>query len=260
MRAAEPLQPDLRPEWERIERLAACLEALRRGETVAETRLGDFERICAEVRAVREAGGWADLVPLLSPKAAAEIGHHDLDILACVLAPEAVGRLAWTYQRLQPGITEPYPTRALLHDLLMLDTDEDQAFFARLCPTSPLFAGRLIMVEGEGPMQILRPSAALIERVLRRAARFGPPPGATTVPGGSTGMIWSCRRCRAGSCRSSCSGSATASGSAANGAAACRAGRSPCSPAPRAPARRSPRRSSPRTSAGRSTASISATW
>ena len=96
------------------------------------------------------------------------------------LRPQAAPRIAWQYQRLQPGVAEPYPTLALLQELLLLENLECVELFDALRAGGPLVQQRLVAIEGEGPFRLVMPGPGAAERLLGRSSRHGPPPG--TVP------------------------------------------------------------------------------
>mgnify|MGYP000341583877 CR=1 FL=1 len=56
--------------------------------------------------------------------APAGLSALDYDVLACVVAPEAEPKLGWLFQSLQAGAPTPYPTLALLHELLARHTGQ----------------------------------------------------------------------------------------------------------------------------------------
>ena len=105
----------------------------------------------------------------------------ELDILACVLAPEAEPRLGWLFQNLQPGVPQPYPTPALLQELLAIGPDEAAPFYAALAPSAMLRRGNLLDLEGNDPYQPLRPAPGVTARLLGRPQLCAEVPGATLV-------------------------------------------------------------------------------
>ena len=105
----------------------------------------------------------------------------EMDILVCALTPEAQPRLAWLYQALQPGITSPYPTLALIQALFALEGDEVGAMWRALGPDQPLQHRRLIEVEGEGPFRLIRPGRGVVQRLFGMGIERDTPPGAVLV-------------------------------------------------------------------------------
>src|SRR4051812_17757259 len=103
----------LEAEWQRVDLLAACLAACRRGTAASEgerARLIDLDR---QVAALRSGPSWSTIVKRygLSPL--------DQDILSCSVAPEVEPQIGWVFQELQPGVGSQYPTPALLRELLL---------------------------------------------------------------------------------------------------------------------------------------------
>ena len=115
---------DLSVEWDRVDLLAERLELLRQGKPLPQEGMARLAELQNQTELLRQGGGWSGL-------AAEGLSGMECDILAAAVAPQAAPRVAWAYQRLQPGITEPYPTIALLQDLLVLENCEcDQLFHA----------------------------------------------------------------------------------------------------------------------------------
>ena len=96
----------LQPEWRRLELLGLCLGETRCGRPVEASLQAQLHEAQAEVERGRARSPWCEL-------AGAGLGSLDQDILACTAAPEAMPRLGWTFQELQPGLGSPYPTPAL---------------------------------------------------------------------------------------------------------------------------------------------------
>ena len=133
-------------------------------------RLAELQNLTGLLRA---SGGWGGL-------ASDGLNGVERDILAAAIAPQAAPRIAWQYQRLQPGVAEPYPTLALLQELLLLENLECVELFDALRAGGPLVQQRLVAIEGEGPFRLVMPGPGAAERLLGRSSRHGPPPG--TVP------------------------------------------------------------------------------
>ncbi|MEM8587634.1 MAG: ATP-binding protein [Pseudomonadota bacterium] len=164
---------DLSVEWDRIALLADRLELLRQGKPLSDEAMARLADLQKRTEILRTAGGWAGL-------ATDGLDGIERDILAAALASQAAPKIAWQYQRLQPGQAEPYPTLALLQDLLLLENAECDALFHALRAGGPLVQRRLIAIEGEGPFRIAMPGPGTAEKLFGRANRHGPPPG--TVP------------------------------------------------------------------------------
>ena len=103
------------------------------------------------------------------------------DALVAVVAPEFEPRIGWAYQQLQGGGREPWPSRALIHELLALDADQGEALRHALAPTAPLVRQRLLQGAEDG-WQPLMPDAALLARLGGHHRPLPTPPGAEPVP------------------------------------------------------------------------------
>jgi hypothetical protein len=162
-------------EWERIGLLAQILATSRQGRQASP---GELERLRALQRQVedgrRQQGGWTAVAP-------AGLSPLEFDVLACVVAPEAEPRLGWLFQTLQAGVATPYPTPALLQELLAMAPEETPLLYGALTEVSPLRIGGLIEVEGGDPFQPVRPAPGVTARLLGRPAVTGDLPGAVLV-------------------------------------------------------------------------------
>jgi len=158
----------LRPEWQRLDLLGACLGRSRRGESLNELE-ADLRAAQAAVEHLRVGPPWTELA------AAAGLDAFDQDILACAAAPEAEPRIGWLFQDLQPGLGSPYPTPALIHEILFLGDGEAPALQARLQPRGALRRAGLID-HGGGLYQPIMPTAKSRELLLGgRPSDFSPP-------------------------------------------------------------------------------------
>jgi len=174
--AARAMEEDsFAPEWERIGLLAQILAGSRQGREASQ---GELERLRTLQRQVdtsrRQEGGWSVVAP-------AGLSAVELDVLACVVAPEAEPRLGWLFQTLQAGAPTPYPTPALLQELLAMAPEETPLLYGALTEASPLRICGLIEVEGGDPFQPVRPVAGVTARLLGRPAITGDLPGAVLV-------------------------------------------------------------------------------
>jgi len=166
----------LSPEWQRIELLTACLSAQRRGEPIDEALQQRLRDAHARVVGVRQESKWRALAE------GAGLSALDQDILACVAGPDAEPRIGWVYQELQPGVGSPYPTAALVRELLFLEQDEAPAFHARLADAAPLRRCGLLDPVAE-LYQPLRVTARTRSALLGwPALPPAPPPGAVELP------------------------------------------------------------------------------
>ncbi len=159
-------------ELERVDLLAECVSAFRSGSETPPEHRAALDRANRRVSSGRQHRPWSALVE-----------HHgllslDLDILSCCLAPEAAPRLGWTFQALQPGISSPFPTPALLRELLFLNGEETRTFYDRLAPSAPLFReGLLEPATSAQTFSPLRPTSAA------RSIVFSHAPAALQLPG-----------------------------------------------------------------------------
>ncbi|BBO89466.1 ATP-binding protein [Desulfosarcina ovata] len=165
----------LTPEWERVELLGHLLAASRRGRPAPADLLDRLRTLQGRLEQDRRHGrGLCGAVP--SP-----LSDLELDVLACVMAPEAEPRLGWLFQTLQPGTPQPYPSVALLQELLDIDAGAAGDLYAALAESSPLRRFGLVDVDGADPFQPLRPASGLTARLLGRPPVNGNLPGAVPV-------------------------------------------------------------------------------
>ena len=175
---SEPLVSDdplRRAEWERLELLAHLLSLGRRGESPGPEMLERLQTLQSEVDRQRKEGAGplaADLASHLTPL--------EYDVLVAIAAPEAEPRLGWVFQNLQGG-TNPYPTPALLQQLLALDAESSSHLYAALGDDSALRRYRLIRSEGDGAYDALKPEDGVVARLLGRPGADPAPPGSTRV-------------------------------------------------------------------------------
>jgi hypothetical protein len=169
-------------EWARVANLVALAEATRAGVALPETFADAFDATNRAVAEARAAGAWFGLTALAPRTLLDRFVQLDLDILSLALAPEARPALAPRLQSLQPQVGEPWPSLAILQELLMLEGGgEVGSLYDRLDPSSPLAAAGLVRVSGHGPYQVVRPAPAVGRALLGRATDLSPPPGAHLV-------------------------------------------------------------------------------
>ncbi len=167
----------LETEWERVIVLAQCLQRARQNQDVPEDLLKQLERLQQQVAETRHPNGpWGALH-------VDQLNTLELDILACAVAPEAEPRVGWLFQDLQPGAPQPYPTPALLQDLLALRNDAAGELHAALSEDAVLRGEHLIRIEDEGVYQPIRPASGITSRLLGRPAAVNAPRGALRVRG-----------------------------------------------------------------------------
>jgi hypothetical protein len=145
----------LAPEWERLQLLAYCVAANRNGAELAAADLNRLRELQAAVDHLRSPGGvWEQL-----------LGEHlsavECDVLAAVVGPEFEPRLGWTYQNLQGGQKEPWPSRALVHELLALEPHQGESLRSALAPSGTLRRARLIASARDEAWQPLQPEKRL---------------------------------------------------------------------------------------------------
>ncbi len=169
------VEETLAVEWQRVELLAQLLGAARQGREVTPGAVEELRALQARVEAARANG-----TPL---GAAAPEGLSPLecDVLVCAVAAEAEPRLGWMFQALQPGTPQPYPTPALLQELLALDAESARHLYATLAEGAPLRRHDLVRLEDEGPYQPIRPGPGVTARLLGRPEAVVAPVGSTRV-------------------------------------------------------------------------------
>ncbi|MCB1742772.1 MAG: ATP-binding protein [Gammaproteobacteria bacterium] len=173
--AIETLRADgLAPEWQRVDVLCHCLAASRRGQEIEPQLIERLQSLQTEVRQLRRGGAWAGLD-------APALDSADLDVLACILAPEFEPRVGWMYLDLQPGIAQPYPCPALIQELLALEPHGAQQMHLTLAVDGTLRQRRLIQATSEGPYAPVKPLPGVSARLMGRCIEQTPPPGAVRV-------------------------------------------------------------------------------
>jgi hypothetical protein len=167
------------PEWERLLLLAYFLARNRQGQSIDDDDLDRLRHLKTEVDALRAPRGvWEQALGRLP-------SHAECDVLAAVAAPDLEPRLGWAYQQLQQpahGGAVPFPSRALLQELLALDSGQAQPLRAALAPDGWLRRERLVRLEGDGAYQPLLAEPALLARLSGRGWVAAPPPGADCLP------------------------------------------------------------------------------
>jgi len=172
---AETAIVDVTAEWQRIELLGHLLAEARQGRESAEEQLAELRRLQAAVEAARADGG------PMRHLGDGSLSPLEYDVVACAVAPEAEPRLGWLFQNLQPGAPQPYPTPALIQELLALDAGTARDLYAVLAEDAPLRRHQLIELEGEGPYQAIHPGPGVTARLLGRRPEVVTPPGAIRV-------------------------------------------------------------------------------
>lgn len=162
-------------EWERIELLGHLLAESRQGRTATAGLLERLQKLQWQVAKNRsEKQGLCEMLNVpLEPL--------ELDVLACCLAPEAEPRLGWLFQTLQPGAPQPYPSPALLQELLVIGSEESSDLYAVLAESASLRKFGLIDLDETDPFHPVRPVPGLTARLLGRPPVNASLPGATLV-------------------------------------------------------------------------------
>jgi hypothetical protein len=168
-------------EWERIGLLARILADSRQGRPASAETLDQLRSLQHKVEVFRwQQEGWQAVAP-------AGLTAMEFDVLACVVAPEAEPRLGWLFQSLQSGVSGPYPTPALLQEILAIDPAETSLLYGSLTEAASLRRSGLIEVEGDTPFQPLRPAPGVTARLFDRPRIAADLPGAVLV---STRACW----------------------------------------------------------------------
>lgn len=166
----------LQPEWERVGLLANCVNFLRRGHELPEELRDSLEASQLAVTTLRSEGEWHNW------SATHQLDEIDQDILTVTLAPDAEPTLGWMFQELQGGSSTPYPSMALVRELLALDEVENATLHQRLAPGAPLLRNGLIEITGGwAPFEPLRPTDRARGLLLGWGARPVAPPGAVEL-------------------------------------------------------------------------------
>ena len=162
----------MQAEWQRIELMAACAADCRRGQEPAEEMHQQLRLLNQQVQQLRQGSQWVELI------ASHDLSPLDQDILCCALAPEAEPQIGWLFQELQSGISSPYPTAALLQEILFLDDNDAGQLRQRLAEDAPLIRSGLIeRGAAAGSYLPLRPTAMAQQQL------FGWSAAAVTLPG-----------------------------------------------------------------------------
>jgi len=172
---SSPCPDELEAEWDRVELLAECLLNSRQGREIEPAALDQLRALQDGILAARRPGGpWSRLTET-------PLSTLELDALAFAIAPEARPRLGWLLQTLQPGLP-PYPTLALLQDLLALEGGaEVSALYGCLAEDAPLRRELLVRIESGDPMKPIRPGYGVAARLMAWPESGEAPPGTTRV-------------------------------------------------------------------------------
>lgn len=151
----------LTDELSRIAMLVGITARHRDGKQARTDQNRDLQTIATRVIELRQAGFWTDLLEMEEPPEPLAC-----DAMAVALYPMVWPSKALALATLQPGIADPIPTQALLHELLMVSPEEECILHRVLSPASSLLAQNWLQVEGSGPARLIRPGPRLIRQVL----------------------------------------------------------------------------------------------
>ncbi len=162
-------------EWERIELLGYLLAESRQGRTATASLLERLQKLQWQV--AKNRSDKQGLCGMLN----VPLEPLELDVLACCLAPEAEPRVGWLFQTLQPGAPQPYPSPALLQELLEIGSEESSDLYAVLAESASLRRFGLIDLDETDLFHPVRPVPGLTARLLGRPPVNASLPGATLV-------------------------------------------------------------------------------
>jgi len=158
-------------EWQRLEALGRCLLDTRYGRDPDSGTLEHLQNLQSQVCTLRD-GAFSPWRRLLRPQAPALA----MDLLACVVGPQAHPPLAWIYRDLNGG-QHHHASAVLIHALLALDVDENETLHGLIWS---LASGpdRLLNVSEEDVTAAIRAEPGTLSRLLQR-------PEVTSIPGAS---------------------------------------------------------------------------
>jgi len=168
-------QASLKAEWERIEWLAWLALCSRRGQEAGEKDTARLRELQARVSTIRQTDrvwgsmGFPDLAEL------------EMDVIACVVAPEMEPRVASMYRELQPSSSSPYPTASLIQEMLALDADWLAPLYEVLGRHGALHRYKMLRSRDTGHFEAILPADGLAMRLSGGDSTSPPPPGATLV-------------------------------------------------------------------------------
>ena len=167
---------DLDAEWNRVELMARQVADRRINRSPEPGVVASLANLGRDVMQLRSTDAAWNRV------ANGDLTWLDHDVLACVIAPEVEPRIRWLYQELQGGTPQPYPTRALLQELLGIAPAELRELAAVWSDEAALLQLGLIECDGVGPFSVIRPARGVTARLLGMPPPSDTPPGTTRVP------------------------------------------------------------------------------
>jgi hypothetical protein len=175
MTATHALRAHLDVEWQRLDTLGRLALASRERREPTTELLAELRAAHDEITALRDHGS------VLHRVTTEPLSQLEQDVIVSSVAAEAEPRLAWMFRSLQLGALQPYPTPALLLELLGLDGLRAGELYATLAPEARLRRSGLIDAEGEGPFEALRPGRGVTATLLGHPPPDPAPPGTTRV-------------------------------------------------------------------------------
>jgi len=161
-------------EWERIQLLCYHLIRSRSGLQMESIEMERLQQLQDQVLALRKDGGVWHVLGI-------KLSGFEMDVLVCIVASEFESKIGWMYQELQPGIAKPYPTPALIQEILALSPDALGCLYQALERGSSLYLQRLIKTKHISHYTPLEPEAGLAQRLMGMPSAEISPPGATRV-------------------------------------------------------------------------------
>ncbi|MDH5572941.1 MAG: AAA family ATPase [Gammaproteobacteria bacterium] len=162
-------------ECKRLITLGRCVESMRNGKDIYEEYLGELKDLQQKVQAYRANSHTWNFARKLNQNA---VGF---DLIACIIAPELDARIGLLYQYLQPGQPSPYPSLAVVQELLALD-DENTEFLRDLVSDTGLFSQfEWLKQPCKHFYDSLMPSDKLLSYFLNTTTQETIPPGTVKV-------------------------------------------------------------------------------
>jgi hypothetical protein len=177
------LADELEPELARVAVLVGVTVRHREGKQATAEQKRMLAEAQERVAALRRRGVWARLLALSDPPESLAC-----DALAVALYPTLWPSKALGLAGLQPGIPEPVPCQALLHEILMVGPAEELALHRILSPAGPWLARQWLQIEGAGPARLIRPGPRLVRRVLGEEG-YGSLPAGVVLADDGTGPL-----------------------------------------------------------------------
>jgi hypothetical protein len=162
-------------EWQRLDTLGRLALASREQREPTAELLAELRTAHDEISARRDNGS------VLHRLTTEPLSQLEQDVIVSSVAAEAEPRLAWMFRTLQLGAPQPYPTPALLLELLGLDGLRAGELYAALAPQARLRRSGLIDADDAGAFEPLRPGRGVTATLLGHRPPDPAPPGAVRV-------------------------------------------------------------------------------